>query len=436
MHFDKKHLWILVAAILLSAFYFFGCASHRVSAPPESWIDVTIKNMSLEEKIAQLVMVRANGYYVSDESDQFKRLVHLVKDKRIGGLVFFQGDIYSTSIMINRLQKVSKTPLLIASDFEWGAAMRLRRATRFPEAMALGASRDTVLAFLMGQAIAKESRAIGIQQIYAPVADVNNNPDNPVINTRSFGEQPELVAEMASAVARGIQSEEIIATAKHFPGHGDTQTDSHIDLPSLNISRERLNAVELVPFKRLIDDGILSVMTAHLLVPAIDSAKKVPATLSQNIERKLLQDELNFHGLIVTDALEMGAIVNEYGSDSAAVLAVDAGADMLLLPVDEPVALDALAKAVRSGRLTEERINQSVRKILSFKKWSGLDIQRTVIIEDISSVVETPEHLQLAKTIARASITVLKNDSIIPIDRFEGKKILNVIVSDAEEYRT
>jgi beta-N-acetylhexosaminidase len=436
MHFDKKHLLLLTAIGLLLMLYISGCASTKVSIIPENWVETTLKNMTLEEKVAQLFIVRANGYYVSDESDQYRRLVHLVKDRHVGGLVFFQGDVYSTAVIINRLQKISKTPLLIAADFEWGAAMRLRRATRFPEAMAIGATRDTALAFLMGRAIAEESKAIGIHQVYAPVADINSNPDNSVINTRSFGEQPKLVAEMSSAVARGLQSGGIIATAKHFPGHGDTQTDSHLGLPTLNASQERLDSVELVPFKRLVEDGIFSVMVAHLAVPALDANRNLPSTFSKAIVENLLQEKIGFPGLVVTDALDMGAIVNSFGSDSAAVLAIDAGVDMLMLPDDEDVAIDAVVKAVRSGRLSEDRIDRSIKKILIFKRWAGLDHQRTVNVEEISATVETPEHLQLAKAIAQASITLLKNETVIPLTQFNSKKILNVIISDAEDYRT
>ncbi|MBI4548368.1 MAG: serine hydrolase [Ignavibacteriae bacterium] len=409
---------------------------QEIMQTPTDWIEDRLNEMTLEEKIGQLMMSRANGYYVSSESDQFQRLVHLVSERKVGGLVFFQGDVHTTAVMINQLQQLAKVPLLIAADFEWGSAMRIRRATRFPEAMALGATRDTLLAFLMAKAIAKESRAIGIHQIFAPVADVNVNPDNPVINTRSFGEHPKLVADMASALTHGLQAGGVIATAKHFPGHGDTRIDSHIGLPTLNVTQERLDSVELFPFRRLVRDGVLSIMVAHLDIPQVSGKKGLPATLTPEIQYELLQKRLGFDGLTVTDALDMGTVVNQFGSDSIAIKAIDAGADVLLILPDEDAAAHALMTAVQRGRISEARINHSVRKILTLKQWVGLDEKKIVDVENISNVVATPSHLQLAKDIARSSITLLKNDNVVPLERFGRKKILNVIVSDVEDYRT
>ncbi|MBI4810837.1 MAG: hypothetical protein HY800_05230, partial [Ignavibacteriales bacterium] len=268
-----------------------------------------------------------------------------------------------------------------------------------------------------------------------PVVDVNNNPDNPVINTRSFGEKPRLVANMASAFTRGLQSGRVIATAKHFPGHGDTRIDSHIDLPVIDISRARMDSVELFPFRRVIQNGVFSIMTAHFYVPSIESKRGLPSSLSKNIQTKLLQDELGFDGLIVTDALEMRAVVNTFRTDSAAVLAVEAGADMILLPTDVEVAIQAILNAVRNNQISEERINHSVRKILSLKQWVGLDENNRVDVEAISNTVALSDNLRLAKEIARASVTLLKNDNTFPLDRYDAKKILNVIVSDTEGYR-
>ncbi len=409
---------------------------EKIVETPTSWVENLMEDMTLEEKVAQLISVRAYGYFMNDESDQFQNLVKQVKDLKVGGVCIFQGDVHTTAVLLNRLQKFAKVPLLVSSDFEWGTAMRLRRTTRFPEAMALGAARDTVLAFKMGKATADEARAIGIHQVFAPVVDLNNNPENPVINIRSFGERPKLVSDMASAFLHGLQSGKVIATAKHFPGHGDTKIDSHYDLPVINAPLTRLDSVELFPFQRVIQNGVLSIMTAHLDIPAIESKRGLPSSLSKNVQTKLLQEELGFNGLIITDALEMGAITKNYPTDSVAVLAIEAGADMLLLPIDIKASINAIVSAVHSGRISEERINHSVKKILSLKQWAGLDENKFVDIEAISRIVASPDNLRLAKEISRASVTLLKNDNVLPLSKGSRKKILNLIVSDVEGYRT
>ncbi|MBI3766290.1 MAG: serine hydrolase [Ignavibacteriales bacterium] len=427
-----------IAFTLLVGAWLSGCAPQPVmkERAKAEWIEQTLKRLTLEEKISQMIMSRAYGYYYSNESDEFRRLDHLVKDHKVGGLIFFQGDVFETATLVNRMQERADVPLLIASDFEWGTAMRIRRATRFPEAMALGATRDTLLAFQLGKATGEETRAIGVHVDFAPVADVNVNPNNPVINTRSFGENPNLVGDMAKSFAAGLQSAGVLATAKHFPGHGDTQVDSHLDLPRITVSRGRLDSVELIPFKSVIDRGIAAVMIAHLEVPAVESNSALPATLSPTIIQGLLRRELGFNGLVVTDALDMGAVVKGFGSDSAAVRAVEAGADILLIPQDEDEAVTAVMNGVRAGRIPQERINTSVRKILGYKWDLGLAQKRTIDMDKIPDVVATPQHLSLAKQIARKSITVLKNDSILPLPRFDQKKILNVVVADQENYRT
>jgi beta-N-acetylhexosaminidase len=439
---DKMIKRAILFILLIVAVWLSGCTSQAPSLKDQStsdkaqWVELTLKRLTLEEKIGQMIMSRAYGYYYSKESDEYRRLEHLVKEHKFGGLIFFQGDVYETALLTNRLQQLSDVPLLIAGDFEWGTAMRIRRTTRFPEAMALGATRDTLFAFQMGKAVGEETRAIGVHQDFAPVADVNINPDNPVINIRSFGENPALVADMAAAFASGLQAGGALATAKHFPGHGDTQVDSHLDLPLVTHSRARLDSVELVPFRRLIARGISSVMVAHLEVPSLQEQKSLPATLSPFVIDSVLKKEMEFKGLVVTDAMDMGALVRGYGSDSSAVKAVQAGVDILLVLPDEDAAVEALVNAVRSGRISEERINSSVRKILGVKWSLGLAQKRTVDVEQIPSIVATQEHLALAKQIARNSITVLKNDSLLPLERFGKKKILNLIVADVENYRT
>lgn len=400
------------------------------------WVEATLNRLTLEEKIGQMIMSRAYGYYYSRQSDEYQRLVHLVKEHKFGGLVFFQGDVMETAEIINSMQGLADVPLLIASDFEWGAAMRLKRATRFPEAMAVAATRDTLLAYRMGRAIARESRAIGIHQDYAPVADVNVNPENPVINTRSFGEDPRLVSDMAVAVAMGLEDGGLIATAKHFPGHGDTRVDSHIDLPTIGHSKTQFQNVDLVPFRALIDRGIRSVMIAHLLVPEIERTPNLPSTLSRAVTQRLLQQELGFNGLVVTDAMEMGAIVKMFGPESSAIMAVEAGNDILLLLPEEDASVVALLEAVGSGRIPESRIDHSVRKILSLKWDLGLVVHRQSDPGKIRDSVATRDHLLLAKTIARKSITVLKGSGFLPLQRLGKPNVLCLPVGDVEQYRT
>ncbi|MBI5021814.1 MAG: serine hydrolase [Ignavibacteriales bacterium] len=414
-----------------------GCAPVSSVKPmsENEWIGSTLNRLTLREKISQMIMSRAYGYYYSDRSDEFKRIERLVKEQKVGGLIFFQGDVYETATLINRFQEMSHVPLLIGADFEWGSAMRIRRGTRFPEAMAIGVTQDGALAFKVGEAIGKESRALGVHQVFAPVADVNNNPNNPVINTRSFGENQYLVADMASAFAKGLESGGVIATAKHFPGHGDTQTDSHLDLPFIDKTETRLDSIELFPFRQLINQGISSIMVAHLEVPSLES-KKIPATLSSSIITGHLKKELGFQGLVVTDALDMGAIVNRFTPDSAAVKAVEAGVDILLVLPDEEKAIDAIENAVKKGTISEARINESARKILKYKWSMGLSVNRLVDLKKIPEIIATPDHLALSSQVARNSITVLKNDSILPLERFGEKRILEVVLSDADNYRT
>ncbi len=406
-----------------------------LSADPSDWVTETLEDMTLEEKVGQMIFVRAYGYFQNDSTPRMRRLFDLVGKKRVGGICLFQGDIHTSALLVNRLQERSKVPLLVAADFEWGVAMRLRRSTRFPEAMALGASRDTALAFEMGRTIGRESRAIGIRQVYAPVADVNNNPANPVINIRSFGENPALVASMASAFARGLQSEGVLATAKHFPGHGDTDVDSHLGLPFMRHSRGRMDSVELVPFRSLIRDGVGSVMVAHCDIPSLGGKTGVPATLSTEAIDSLLLGAMGFRGLVVTDAMDMTGLTGNFGPDSAAVLAVEAGNDVLLLPEDVEAAMEGILAAVRNRRISPERIDRSVRKILALKEWAGLHEAGPVDLAAASSVIAGEGSLRLARDIARASVTLLMNEAVLPLGAGKGR-ILHVVVGDLEDYRT
>ncbi len=402
-----------------------------------SWVEETLGRMTLQEKVAQLVFERADGGYLSSDDERWQYYERLVKERKIGGFVFFQGDVYEYVVQINRLQAMSDIPLLIAADFEFGTAMRVRRATLFPRAMLVGATRNPAYAYEMGRVTAKEARALGVHQDYAPVVDVNNNPMNPVINTRSFGEDPQLVSEMSAAFVRGLQEGGVIATAKHFPGHGDTDVDSHLDMPVLPFQKSRLDSLELVGFRRAVDAGVMSMMIAHLSVPAYDTTKGLPATLSRPIITDLLQNQLGFKGLIVTDAMTMQGVTKAYSTADAAVRTIKAGTDLVLLPPDMDVAIDAIVGAVGRKEISEERINASVRKVLAFKESLGITENRFADPNAVASVVGSVEHRRLAKQIARDGITVVKNDnSVLPMQKNNQKKIVGIAFGDTEDPTT
>ncbi len=405
--------------------------------PPLSWSDSVLASMTLEEKAGQMVMVQTFGTFSNVESDEFARLSRLVEERAIGGVILSHGDVYESAYLLNRLQRGAKIPLLVSADLERGLAMRIRRGTPFPSAMAIGASRDTVLAFEVGKAIAREARAIGVHQNYAPVADVNTNPRNPVINTRAFGDNVDMVEQMVVAFTRGTQEGGAVATIKHFPGHGDTELDSHLDLPVLPLTRGRLDSVELKPFRAAIDRGARSVMIAHLGVPAIERDASLPASLSSNVIEKLLRKEYGFGGLVVSDAMEMRGVVRGYSVTESTVKAVRAGTDMILLPPNADIAITAIAAAVRNHEISEERINASVRKILETKLELGLDRDRLTDLSRIEKEVGSRENWQLARSVARSAVTLLRDDGVaLPLSREDEKQVAAVILTDTEESRS
>ena len=402
----------------------------------EAWAEATLAEMTLEEKVSQLFSSYAYAYFKSADSPAYQRLVDLVERFGVGGVIFFQGEPMEQAVLANDLQARARWPLLVSQDMEWGAGMRIERATSLPRTMAFGATRDAELAYAAGYLTAQEARAVGVHQIFAPVADVNNNPRNPIINVRSYGERPALVAEMVGAFVRGAQAGGAIATAKHFPGHGDTATDSHLGLPVLPHSRARLDALELVPFQAAIEAGVMSIMTGHLAFPEVEPNAALPASLSRRVTTGLLREEMGFGGLVVTDALNMSGVAKLYGTGEAAVRALEAGADMLLFSNDEYAARAAILRALQAGRLVEERIDASVRRVLQAKAWAGLDRKRQVELEDVRRHVSTPLHEAFAETAARASLTLLRNENdLLPL--LEGdQRILSVTLSDGESPST
>ena len=399
----------------------------------DPWVEKTLSQMILEEKAGQVVFPNASGRYMSEDSPEYERLVHLVKDLKVGGLIFFLSNIYDQAIVTNKLQQISKIPLLISADFERGVAQRAAEATIFPYNMGIGAADDTALTYQMGKIIAIEGTAIGVHQNYAPVSDINNNPFNPIINVRSFGEDVELVKRLSNSFLSGVQDGGMIATSKHFPGHGNTNVDSHRDLPVIEGTEDELLKNELAPFKSNIENGVMSVMIGHLQVPAFEPNDKLPSTLSKNITVNLLKDKLGFKGLVVTDAMEMHAITNSFTTGEAAVLAIQAGNDAILFPTDPEAVIKAIISAVKEGDITEKRLNHSVRKILLAKKWAGLDKSRLIDIETISQKVGLESHWEVARKLARKSITLVKDEhNLIPLSQNKNIKYLHVSILDSK----
>ena len=387
--------------------------------------DKLLADMTLREKIGQMIISSTQGENYQESSAEYRRLKKLCRDSKVGGFIFFKGTSSGYASLSNKLQSLSETPLLISADFERGTGMRVTDGTLFPNNMAVGAANNYELAYKMGFCIANESRALGVQQNYAPVCDVNNNPDNPIINVRSFGEDPALVSKMSEAVIKGLQDGNVIATAKHFPGHGDTKIDSHNDLPVLNFSMDRLNKIELVPFKNAIQNNVKSVMIAHLSFPELENKPNVPASLSENIVQDLLINQLGFKGLVVTDALNMKGITKYFSTSEVALMCIKAGIDLILMPIDEEETINAIESAVKNGKISEERINRSVKKILAAKEWLGLFDNRYVNESEVSKKVNTQESNALAQQIADESITLVKdNRNILPLKSKNGKTLL------------
>lgn len=422
-----------------------ACASARPAGTPDTgaehggWVESTLAHMTLRDKAAQLVMPQVFADYVADDAPLWLRQKRYVTEDKVGGIIVSVGSPIEMAAKLNALQRLSPLPLLVGSDLEYGAGYRARGgyfipnaidlggATIIPPEMAVGATGDTTLAYQMGSITAIEARALGIQLVFAPILDVNNNPANPVINTRSFGEDPAAVARLGAAYTRGVQAHGAVATGKHFPGHGDTEVNSHLAMPVVNVSRARLDSVELVPFRASIDAGLGAIMTFHGALPALDSAT-VPATLSRNIMTGLLRDQLHFGGLIISDALDMRGVMGSYGIAEATKRAIDAGVDVLLMPSDVTLCIDAVVAGVAEGRYPESRIDQSVRRILALKQRLGLERRRLVDLDSLRTIVGDTAHAVVARTIAERSITLVKDSlRLLPLGQLPtATRVLSV----------
>lgn len=428
-NFIMKKLFVLFLLLGLFVQQFVFAQTSKADKKAERWVENMLRSLSLREKIGQMVMVRMSGEFTNLNSEKFAESRRQVEENRLGGFIVFRGEANSIAALTNEMQRISKLPLLFAADYERGLRMQLRTGTPFTTNMGVGATGDVLAAYRQGKIIAEEMRAIGVNWLFAPVADINNNPDNPVINIRSFGANPEKVGEFAAALAKGVRDGGALATLKHFPGHGDTATDSHIGLAKISANKTQLEAVELVPFKTAIGDGVDAVMTAHLAVPQV-TGDDVPATLNPKISNDILRKELGFKGIITTDAMEMGAIKKNYSDEKSVVMAVLAGADIVLLPADAKKTIDAIEAAVKSGELTEARIDESVRRLLSAKYRLGLTENRLVDLTKVNQVVEKSENVREANATAEKSITLLRNaDNILPMTAEKANKTLFVVIA-------
>jgi len=424
----------------------------RFEPSKKAWAfaEKTVKKMTVEEKVGQLVHVGINARFANQESWFFKDLRRHVTENKIGGIIFFGAPIYETTHIANRMQEAAKYPLLMSLDAETGIGMRFEDATNFPWAMAVTATGNPEFARRMGVVTGREARAIGIQHVYAPVLDVNNNAANPVINVRSFGEDPEDVARFGVAFAEGIQSQKVIATAKHFPGHGDTNVDSHRGLPIIDLPRSRFDSLELVPFKRAVDAGIGSIMVAHIALPQIDGEEirplkdyrggdaeagaeivsekaYIPATLSAKVQTDILRKEMGFKGLIVSDAMSMSGLTLYFTQEEAGVRAFLAGTDILEKPEDVDAMLRGLRAAVASGRIPMARLDESVTRQIAWKHELGLFKDRFTPIDQIDRIVSSPDVTALTDEIANAAITLVRQgEGDLPLDRSKKIAVLGI----------
>ena len=414
------------------------------------WADDQLKKMSVEEKVGQLVHVGVNARFANQDSAFFKNLKRDIEENKIGGIIFFGAPIYETAHLANRMQELAKIPMLMSLDAETGIGMRFEDATNFPWAMAIAATGNPDYARRVGVVTGREAKAIGIYHVYAPVLDVNNNADNPVINVRSFGEDPEDVAKYGVAFIEGIQSQHVIATAKHFPGHGDTNVDSHRGLPIIDHSRASMERTELLPFRKAVEAGVGSIMIAHIALPQIDGEEikplknfiqgdaehgaeivnqkaTIPATLSEKVQTGILRNDMGFKGLIVSDAMSMSGLTIYFTQEEAGVRAFLAGTDIIEKPADTDAMIRGLRDAVKSSRIPEARLNESVRKQLAWKYELGLVKNRITPLDQIDRIVSSTDVGALADEIGARAVTLVRNDdAVLPLDRTAKVAVLGV----------
>src|SRR5687767_12294011 len=439
---------VAVPAMVTAALAFVACVSPGRSAsetatsgigPTRSaWTDSVLATMTLRQKVAQMVWPFMLGDYTPTDAPAWRQLERLAADEQVGGFIVSVGSPLDIATKTNALQRASRVPLLFSADFETGAGFRVRGgyfvpnaidlggATVFPLQMALGASADAALAYDVGRVTALEGRALGVHVSFGPVLDVNNNPANPVIGARSFSEDPRLTARLGAALVRGVQEHGMMATGKHFPGHGDTETNSHLALSTVTASRARLDSVELVPFRAAIAAGVGAIMTYHGILPALDSSG-VPATLSPRVLTGLLRDSLAYRGVLITDAMDMAGVLQQFGLEEAARRAVSAGADVLLMPSDVRGTIDAVVAGVRDGRYSEERVDASVRRLLEVKRQFGLERERFVSLDSVRGIVGGTSHVAVARRVAERGIVLVRDSSrLVPLADRRALRVVSV----------
>lgn len=439
----KKRVVLFASAVALCLSWSGRSLRGQGQPPPflESatpWADSVFGSLTLDQRIAQLMMVAAysgvNKTYPKTQGELLKHQAEvetLIAERDIGGLIFFQGGPARQASLTNRFQAMARTPLLVGMDLEWGLAMRLDSTIKYPKQMTLGALRDDKGIEAMGGEIARQMKRLGVHVSFSPCADVNNNPANPVINDRSFGEDREAVARKAIAYMRGLQNAGVIATAKHFPGHGDTDTDSHLGLPVIAHTRSRLDSLELYPFQRLMEEGLAAVMVAHLEVPALDTARGVPSTLSKPIVNGLLETELGFRGLVFTDALNMKGVAGVEKPGEIELRALIAGNDVMLFPQDPIKAIERIRMAVDSGEVPAEMIDHKCLKVLRAKEWAGLGRKQVVDPRGIVADLNTGGARAVRRSLYEGAITLLRNrDNLLPIAAADSLRIASLVIGD------
>lgn len=398
-----------------------------------SWVETTLKSMTLREKIGQMIVTGVLGDFKNVNGEKFAETRRQILENKVGGFVFYRGDALELAALTNEMQGLSKIPLFMAADFERGLPMQIRSGTSFTHNMGIAAAGNPEDAYRKGRIIAEEMRAIGINWLYGPVSDVANNPDNSMVNVRSYGENAERTAQFVAAEVRGLREGGVISTAKHFPGHGDTPQDSHIDTPTININREQFESRELAPFRAAIASGLDSFMTAHIALPQI-TGDNIPASLNPKINIDLIRNELKFDGIITTDSLGMGAIIKNFKGTEGAVRAIKAGADIALLPPNVKETIDALEAAVKSGEIPEKQIDTSVRRLLGVKYRIGLTLRKSVDLNKVNQLVEKPENIKFANDLAERSMTLLRNENrVLPLDLKRAEKTLFVIAAGDDD---
>jgi beta-N-acetylhexosaminidase len=430
--------FLLLFFVVLGACCAPGFAAEKFQQPGpvaldkdgEKWAQKTLKKLNVEQRVGQVLMMQAPAEFMNVAGTEYARLRDIIQRYHLGGFtlsvrydgpLLFRQPPYEAAEWTNQLQQLSDVPLIFAADFERGLTMRLLNATPFPHAMAFGAAGSTELAENFGRITAQESRAIGVQWNFFPVADVNSNPANPIINTRSFGEDPQQVGELAVAYIRGSHQGGMLATAKHFPGHGDTATDTHLSVAQVTGDKARLESVELPPFQKSIDAGVDAVMVAHVSVPALEPDPNKVATTSALITTQLLKNQMGFKGIVITDALDMNALTRLYvapgqpDNGRAAVEAFKAGADVLLQPANVPAAYNAVLAAVHSGEISQARLEQSVLKVLRAKASVGLHKAKLVDVNALPHVIADPANVALGQKTADAAVTLLRDGGMLPL---------------------